>query len=63
MGALGFIGEWSLYPLRSSENDPKASLNQHQSLSGEVLPHFDIDNHSVAEKLKNLEIDPIHLEL
>ena len=41
-----------VYPLRSSEDDPKASLNQHQSLSGEILPHFDINNLSVAQKLK-----------
>ena len=45
------------YPLRSSEDDPKTSLNQHQSLSGEILPHFvfDINNLSVAQKLKKLE--------
>merc|ERR1712120_110971 len=44
-------GERSIYPLRSSEDDPKTSLNQHQSLSGEILPHFDINNLSVAQKL------------
>ena len=37
-------GERSIYPLRSSEDDPKTRLNQHQSLSGEILPQFDINN-------------------
>ena len=32
-------------------------------LSGEILPHFDINNLSVAQKLKKLEIGPFHLEL
>ena len=49
--------------LRSSEDDPKTSLNQHQSLSGEILPHFDINNLSVAQKLKKLGIGPFHLEI
>ena len=55
--------ERSVGPLRRSEDDPKKSLNQHQSLSGEILPHFDINNLSVAQKLKKLEIGPFHLEL
>ena len=55
--------ERSVGPLRRSEDDPKTSLNQHQSLSGEILPHFDINNLSVAQKLKKLEIGPFHLEL
>ena len=38
-------------------------VNQHQSLSGEILPHFDINNLSVALKLIKLEIGPFHLEL
>ena len=41
-------------PLSSSENDPKTSFNQQQSLSGEILHHFDINNLSVAQKLKKL---------
>ena len=49
--------------LRSSEDDPKTSLNQHQSLSGEILPHFDINNLSVALKLKKLEKSPFHPKL
>ena len=49
--------------LRSSEDDPKTSLNQHQSLSGEILPHFDINNLFVAQKLKKLEKGPFRLEL
>ena len=35
---------------------PKQVFNQHQSLSGEILPHFDINNLSVGQKLKKLEI-------
>ena len=42
---------------------PKTSFNQQQSLSGEILPHFDINNLSAAQKLKKLEIDSFHLEL
>ena len=45
MGALAYVAdsrERSIR-LRSSEDDPKTSLNQHQSLSGEILPHFDIN--------------------
>ena len=49
--------------LRSSEDDPKTSLNQHQSLSGEILPHFDINNLSVALKPKKLENGLFHLKL
>ena len=56
-------GERSICPLRSSEDNPKTSLNQYQSLSGEILTHFDINNLSVAQKLKKLEIGPFHLEL
>ena len=44
-------------------NDPKTSLNQHQLLSGEILPHIDINNPSVALKLKKLEKDPFHPKL
>ena len=51
------------YSLRSSQDDPKTSFNQHKSLSGEILPHFDVNNLSVAQKLKKLEIGPFHLEL
>ena len=43
MGALAHVTD--------SEDDPKSSLNQHQSLSGDILPHFDIYNLSVALKL------------
>ena len=35
----------------------------HQSLSGEILPHFDINNLSVALKLKKLEKGPFHPKL
>ena len=42
----------SLDALRISEDDPKTSLNQHQSLCGKILPHFDMNNLSVALKLK-----------
>ena len=67
MGALAHVtyskGKVCVYPLRSSENDPKTSLNQHQSLSGKILPHFDINNLSVDQKLKKLEIGPFYLEL
>ena len=45
------------------QDNPKTSFNQHQSLSGEILPHFDINNISVAQKLKKLKIGQIHLEL
>ena len=38
--------------MRRSEYDPKTRLNQHQSLSGKILPHFDINNLSTALKLK-----------
>ena len=66
MGALAYVtdsrGKVHI-PLRSSEDDPKTSLNQHQSLSGAILPHFEINNLSVAQKLKKLEIGPFHLEL
>ena len=41
---------------KSSEEDHKTTLNQHQSLSGEILPHFDKYNLSVALKLKKSEI-------
>ena len=34
-----------------------------QSFSGKILPHFDTNNLSVAQKLKKLEIGPFHLEL
>ena len=44
------VRERSLDPLRSSEEEPPTSLNQHQSLSGDILPHFDINNHFVALK-------------
>ena len=30
-----------IYPLRGSYDDPKTSLNQHQSFSGEILPNFE----------------------
>ena len=67
MGALANVtdskGKVCVYPLRSSENDPKTSFNQHQSLFGEILPHFDIDNLSVAQKLKKLGIGPFHLKI
>ena len=66
MGALAHVTDSegrSVYPLRSSEDEPKTSFNQHQSHSGEILPHFDINNLSVAQKLKKLEIGPFHLEL
>ena len=55
--------ERSVGPLRRSEDDPKTILNQHQSLSGEILPNFDINNLSVAQKLQKLELGPFHLEL
>ena len=45
------ICTFAVYPLRSSEDDHKISFNQHQSLSGEIPPHFDINNLSVALKL------------
>ena len=51
-GALGYMTDSEGIVLRPS--DPKTSLNQHQSLSGESLPHFDINNLSVALKLKKL---------
>ena len=51
MGALALVSD-------SSEDDAKTSLNQHQSLCGEILPHFDINNLSVTLKLKKLEIGP-----
>ena len=66
MGALAHVTDSEgkvLRPLRSSEDDPKTSLNQHQSLSGKILPHFDINNLSVALKLKKLEKDPFHPKL
>ena len=66
MGALAYVSDSRgkvHIPLRSSEDEPKTSLNQHQSLSGEILPHFDINNLSVAQKLKKLEIGPFHLDL
>ena len=44
-----------------NEDDPKRRLSQ--SLSGEIVPHFDINNLSVAQKLKKLEIGPFHLQL
>ena len=44
----------SVDPLRSSEDDPKTSLDQQISLLGEFLTHFDIYNLSVALKLKTL---------
>ena len=50
------VRERSVYPLRSSEDDPKTSLNQHQSLSGEILPRFDINK-------KKLEKSPFHPKL
>ena len=55
--------ERSVGPLRRSEDDPKKSLNQHQSLSGEILPQFDINNLSITLKLKKLEKGPFHLKL
>ena len=54
--------ERSVCPLRSSEDEPKTSFNQHQSLSGEILPHFDINNLSAAQKLQKLGIGPFHLK-
>ena len=66
MGALTYVTdsrERSINLLRSSENDPKTSFDQHQSLSGEILPHFDINNLSVAQKLKKLGIGPFHLKI
>ena len=66
MGALAYVtdsrGKVHI-PLRSSEDDPKTSLNQHQSLSGEILPHFGINNLSITQKLKKLEIGQFHLDL
>ena len=44
-----------------NEDDPKRRLSQ--SLSGEIVPHFDINNPSVAPKLKKLEKDPFHPKL
>ena len=61
MGALAHVTD-SKGKVRN-EDEPKTSFNQHQSLSGEILPHFDINNLSVAQKLKKLEIGPFHLEL
>ena len=55
--------ERSVGPLRRSEDDPKKSLNHHQSLSGEILPQFDINNLSITLKLKKLEKGPFHLKL
>ena len=46
-----------------SEDDPKISFNQHQSLSGENLPNFDINNLYVALKLKKLEKGRFHPKL
>ena len=67
MGALAYVsdsrGKDHIPPEKYSEDDPKTSLNQHQSLSGEILHHFDINNLSVAQKLKKLEIGPFDLEL
>ena len=60
MGALAHMtdsGGKVRIPLRSSEDDPKTSFNQHQSLSGEILPHFDI-NSSKTEKVINRPISP-----
>ena len=62
MGALALVsdseGKFLRPPVRSSEDDPKTSLNQHQSLCGEILPHFDINNLSVALKLKKGPFSP-----
>ena len=67
MGALAHVtdskGKVCVYPLRRSENDPKTRFNQHQSLSGEIVPHYDIYILSVAQKLKQLGIGPFHLEI
>ena len=63
MGALAHVTDSEgkvRIPLRSSEDGPKTSFNQHQSLSGEILPHFDIHNLSVALKLKKLENGPFN---
>ena len=50
--------------LWSRENDPKTSLNPHQSLYGKILPNFDMNNISVALKLIMLEeISPFHLDM
>ena len=53
-GALAHVTDRERFidPLRSSEDDPKISFNQHQSLSGEILPQFDRNNLSVALKLE-----------
>ena len=56
---LPFVVLWTW----SSKDDLKTSLNQHQSFSGEILPHFDINNLSVPQKLKKLGIGPFHLEI
>ena len=46
-----------------SEGKVRVPPEEYQSLSGVILPHFDINNLSVAQKLKKLEIGPFHLEL
>ena len=51
--------ERSVGPLRRSEDDPKTILNQHQSLSGEILPNFDKNNFYVTVKLKKLVKGPL----
>ena len=62
---LGNFGKFfrKIYPLRSSEDDHKTSLNHHQSLSCKILLHYDIINLTLALKLKKLGIGPFHLEL
>ena len=52
MGALSHVtntGTGSYTTWRVDKMKPKTSLNQHQSLFGEILPHFDI----LALKLKS----------
>ena len=50
----------SIHPLRSKKDDPKTRLNQHQSFSGQILPHFDINNlcSSKTQKIRNRHISP-----
>ena len=57
MGALAHVtdSKGEVVKWRSSEDDPKTSLNQHQSLSGEILTHFDINNLAVAQKLQDVQ--------
>ena len=62
MGALAYVSDSRgkvHIPLRSSEDDPKTSLNQHQSLYGEILPHFDINSLSITLKQKKVGKGPI----